>query len=1079
MMVSPPESARNQAQEEEPGLGPYSWSVLQNYERADAIKTILQKLSTILFRRDRLMLVEREEFQASTLLSPSETFSLLLHGYIGYERRGVFLKLLRFMRLRLVEDICCSVTVCCMKGDELPHCLLHPLFENGTMEAFRRWYRAFYAMRCGVFAKMQERRMMTRDRLEAMIREATVKATGEESAEVPANLEGDQFYRNYFRHLVEEHTASSDKRFESLLEYHTATKEQRVDLARIAGVVPTVIVAWMYRHPGCMTWLKDNLFNSSHLKEMKERTGLTDLRFAHLLDLDPWLSFVERYVKPLPRVKVEKPHTTALRLMPKASKRAHLVLVNLDRNREKAVEAYQSLIAYCSGWSSKEVSLIPLWSGPDGMQSEFSMMFRTPQLPFVIGTHPWSGRGSVHRPIITNIPDPEPIERVKPFEEQRLTLDMLRRASIRRAWHLLPAEERKRLCNSVAKFIEHSGAPLYFVATSDVVYSIWNPYAPTSMKSLKDDKSSKVEIRGMISTRDLLSIKDDMLQLLALEDFEFKGQVIQPSLPLEVTLDPITPRRLVVNLLRTHTCSVCLGIVAVDEMAYYRCLQCTQEKGLLCETCFGVASNHPLHHLLVRIPPLGTSEPGLNLLWGPSNVMPLHCFCDTVMTNSSGLHLDIYCNRCRSMISGIRWKCAVCYQFDLCHQCFLKATKNELHLCQQNLEQIQSGTATQRTLRHVMSTHQPLHPMICVPYARDGNNNEFLRPSVVSENLAEYLSTLDTSAGQLAAASGTTGVSALSLSTEAEVAKSVLYIIGPRRSCLPESASRIPTRVSGSREAHRGTTTKMRTFDLFTEQAVRARARMRPHSVAVRGAPYKQLLNEVRVLLCPSSTHLFLSLFFSNGVLRPPPLLPAEVLPRRCLVTSFHYSKQQAENLISSLLVIDPLVATAGHCGGMGCTESAEKKEEPRNEPTQDVDGERRGEDRSGDRDAANDSSRRSRTRRPSAAQRSVLSASSRSGAGGGGPDSRSLDVPSPRPPVPDWLRPDSEDSFQSSSSSVPQLFRMTPTNRTESGVVGTWEWWMEQVRREKITKDGISREHLQDLPNRLQCQRREDRKKR
>lgn len=724
--------------EEEGGLGPYTWSVLQNYERADAIKKILTKLSSVLFRRDRLMLVEREEYQASTLLAPSESFSLLLHGYIGYERRGMFLKLLRWMRLFLVEDICCSVTVCCMKGDELPHCLLHPLVESGTMEAFRRWYRAYYAMRCGVFAKMQERRMMTRDRLDAMIKEATAKATGEEGAEMPANLEGDQFYRNYFRHLVEEHTATSDKRFESLLEYHAATKEQRVDLSRIASVVPTVIVAWTYRQPSCMAWLKDNLFNSAHLKQMKEQTGLTDLRFAQLLDLDPWLSFVEQYATVPPRVKVENKRTNGLRLLPKAPKRAHIVLVNVDRDQSKALEAYNSLLSYCSGWTSSEVSLIPLWAGQDGMQSEFSMMFRTPSLPFVVGTQPSPPRRQ-QRPTIVHIPDPEPIDRVKPFEEQRLTLDMLRRSSARRAWHLLPVHERKRLCKSVSDFIERCGAPLYFVATSDSVYEVFNPYAPTSMKSLREDKSSKVEMRGMISTRDLRTVKEDMLLLLELEDFAFKGQVIEHSLPLEVSLDPVTPRRLVINLTRTHTCSVCLGIIAIEEMAYYRCLQCTQEKGLLCETCFGITSNHPLHHVLIRVPPLATREPSLDLLWGPSNVMPLHCFCGQVMMSTTGLHIDIYCNRCRNMIRGIRWKCAHCYQYDLCHQCFLKTTKNELLNCAQALEQLTAGTTAQKSLRHVMSTHSPIHCMICVPYARDGSNNEFLRPTVVTDDLSEYL----------------------------------------------------------------------------------------------------------------------------------------------------------------------------------------------------------------------------------------------------------------------------------------------------------------------------------------------------
>lgn len=732
----------NEPHDDEAGLGPYAWSVLMNYERADVLKTIITKLSSILFRKDAMLLVEREEYQASTFLQPSEIFTILIHGYVGYERRGILLKLLRWIRLCLVEDVTSSVIVACMKGDEVPHCLLHPLIDDGSMEAFRRWYRAFYAMKCGVFAKMQERRMMTRDRLEAMIKECTVKATGDERADVPNNLEGDQFYRNYFRHLVEEHTASSDKRFESLLEYHTATKEQRVDLARVAAVVPSVIIVWSYQIDSCITWLKDNIFNCDHLKEMKERTGLADARFTLLLDIDPWINFVEQYVTVPPRVKQEGKRPNTLRLLPKRSKRAHIIFVNVDRDADAAREAYKKLLSCCGGWLSKEVSLFPFWSGPEGMQSEFCMMYRTPSLPFIIGAQPWQltpQKRAPTRPIIVHIPDPEPIEVVKPYEEQKLTIEKLRAQSATKAWHLLPAEERKRLSSSISSFLERSGAPLYFVAHCDTVHTVWNPYAPSSLKALHMDHSSRVVLRGIVSARDILTIKDDLMTLLSLNDFRFEVQVIEHSAPLEVTLDPVTPRRMVVNLTRTHTCSVCLSIIAVDEVAYYRCLQCKQEKGLLCEACFGVASNHEAHHLLIRIPPLGTRTP-LDLLWGPTNVLPLFRFCGVLMTNTSGVHLDVYCNRCRSMIRGIRWKCAVCYQYDLCHACFLKATRDEFQLCVKCNENANAGgPQLARHMRHSMGIHQPLHPMICIPYARDGDNNEFLRPETIKGSILDYL----------------------------------------------------------------------------------------------------------------------------------------------------------------------------------------------------------------------------------------------------------------------------------------------------------------------------------------------------
>lgn len=716
--------------EDEQAIPPCPWNELQNYERADAIKMILTKLSSSLFCRDILLLVEREEYQASGLLGPSETFSLVVHGYVGYERREIFLKLLRWVRLRLVEDICSSVTVSCMKGDEVPHCLLLPLVESKSVNAFRRWYRAYYAMRCGVFAKMQERRMMTKDRLEGMIREATAKATGDEDWDNnKGKLEGDQFYRQYFRHLVEEDTASSDKRFESLLEYHAATKEKRVDIARVACAAPTVIVVWSYYQPQCMTWLKEKLFNNVHLEELKKRTGIVDFRFTQLLDMDPWIDFVGEYTAVLPRVKVEKKRTKQLQLVPEMYKRAQIVLVNVDRDEGAARAAYYHLLSHCEGWKSREVTMISLWSGKEGLQSEFSMMFRTPELPYVIGTKPNENKRIMKRPTIVSIPDPEVLEEVEPFDEHQMDSEIKQRHDAsRHVWYLLPEKTRKAMWKRLTSFLKKSGAPLYVTATFDSVYTLWNPFAATSMKSLRHQKSSGFSIRGTISTRDLRSLREDMLVLLALEDIVFDVQVIEPSLPLEVALDPITPRRRVVNITRSHTCSVCFNVIAVEESSYFRCLQCRQKEGVLCEGCFQIPGSHPIHHFLLRIPPTATTEPHIDLLWGPTNVMPLPLLCGKVITASTDAHLDIYCNRCKKLVQGIRWKCAVCYEYDLCHKCFVKESKNERALC---------GAAA---LQRAKTTHIPLHPLIYIPFSRDGDNNEFLRPKVITQNLLEYLS---------------------------------------------------------------------------------------------------------------------------------------------------------------------------------------------------------------------------------------------------------------------------------------------------------------------------------------------------
>jgi hypothetical protein len=63
-----------------------------------------------------------------------------------------------------------------------------------------------------------------------------------------------------------------------------------------------------------------------------------------------------------------------------------------------------------------------------------------------------------------------------------------------------------------------------------------------------------------------------------------------------------------------------------------------------------------------------------------------------------------------------------------------------------------------------------------------------------------------------------------------------------------------------------------------------------------------------------------------------------------------------------------------------------------------------------------------------------------------------------------------SDTASTSTSSSTPQLFRISPTTRDEVES-GSWAWWRQELRREHVTKDGYSRVQLQDVANRLTCQ--------
>ncbi|KAG5480339.1 hypothetical protein LSCM4_06105 [Leishmania orientalis] len=68
----------------------------------------------------------------------------------------------------------------------------------------------------------------------------------------------------------------------------------------------------------------------------------------------------------------------------------------------------------------------------------------------------------------------------------------------------------------------------------------------------------------------------------------------------------------------------------------------------------------------------------------------------------------------------------------------------------------------------------------------------------------------------------------------------------------------------------------------------------------------------------------------------------------------------------------------------------------------------------------------------------------------------------------------DNMSDLSTGSSSAPQLFHISPTERAEVEP-GTWAWWREELRHERVTKDGYHRVLLQDVQTRLTIQHEDD----
>ncbi|OMJ94087.1 hypothetical protein SteCoe_2863 [Stentor coeruleus] len=95
-------------------------------------------------------------------------------------------------------------------------------------------------------------------------------------------------------------------------------------------------------------------------------------------------------------------------------------------------------------------------------------------------------------------------------------------------------------------------------------------------------------------------------------------------------------------------CSVCDELL---EKTHYLCVYCKPAL-YFCENC-----NHP--HPVFRFT---QDVAGLDhLTWGAFNF--------SVDRIDEGDRFDIICNLCKEKISGVRWKCAVCSDFDVCGMC--------------------------------------------------------------------------------------------------------------------------------------------------------------------------------------------------------------------------------------------------------------------------------------------------------------------------------------------------------------------------------------------------------------------------
>ncbi|GET88088.1 hypothetical protein, conserved [Leishmania tarentolae] len=779
------------------------WGGLADYERLEAVYHLLKRISGTCLRHGHLRVIEREELGCfGTHGEPiSSTRRLLLYGRVRHCHREALLALVRQMRLRSVRDLDTAVTSGLQAGELMPHLLLEPLTPSPHTNAYVLWHRVYCAMRCGIFHNMDLRQQKVKHRLRQLIRESSVTpAINAATSNTQTGTQDDtatalpdkpsasrhtntlRFYKQEFAHLVGKGTGAVKDQSGAyvscealaLKDFITATKETLVSLACIAATVPSVFIAWSCHYPECMDWLQRHLFNDSHLQELLNEVGLSG-RYATLLDKDPWLSFVTEQVEVLPRPQEKE--TFRIKLLQPLPKRAHIVLLNVDEDVAEARTAYEHLKGGLHGWQSPEVDLLSLWCGHEGLQSEAATLFNIETLPFIVSSRPGgcsrssqvSSQAKVflhnsRRPVIVRS-SRDTLEASKDLYGIADTPKMRRRRGEGGAstltlseddntWHNLTASERARVADRLSKHIVQHHLPLCFTAFVGREYVIRNPYNSDPWKALGCVASSYARVDGeYVTGKDLMPVVTELHRINTLAGFQFNASIIEPSAPLVSSLNEVTPQMRLEGKTHVATCAHCQLAIDVDAVAHFRCLQCCSrdKRSILCEMCALTSLYHPPHHILLRIP-AGVWAPSLQLLWGPSNVVPLASQAERFEPNPSRVHYGIFCNRCCSRICGTRWKCARCYQYDLCGTCARIYSERAASATSKSevtargdalLSEMLSPSSPLRPTPHEtpLCSEDPTHPMLFIPHIQGRNANSFLKPTGTA-NLGEWLRTL-------------------------------------------------------------------------------------------------------------------------------------------------------------------------------------------------------------------------------------------------------------------------------------------------------------------------------------------------
>ena len=443
---------------------------------------------------------------------------------------------------------------------------------------------------------------------------------------------------------------------------------------------------------------------------------------------DPWLLLVRRYCGVPPQASSLKTPG----LWRRSPKQASIILVGLDVEQQAVVDAAKSLHAAGKFWLSDRVHLAVVWAGPLGVLSAFSRFFAPCELPFIVAVDPpqFGARAKIRGIFTVRLPaSPCGIPSTDASTPQIVAPTSPSDTPQKVPWHRVPPEQRKTIINGLARVIAANDAPLVLRSVVEEEYpNRSGTYMCETELQLHAERRSSIALAGTAFSPVVKQMADYLCFLgERTTDSSIDIEVYSPSPPPPLCFDPVSTERRLRGQLLVATCLHCAVAIDAQLDAHHRCLHCPPRKCAICCSCFE-ALVHPQHHITVLWTPTTTARHAATL-WGPGNVNPLPVISGRVVSNALGVHQGIYCDHCKECITGHRWKCCCCHDFDLCNGCLKQS------LAAAGCAAGKKRSGQQERGKPQSATHAPLHPadhlLMYISCAPPGDCAYFLSPQRV------------------------------------------------------------------------------------------------------------------------------------------------------------------------------------------------------------------------------------------------------------------------------------------------------------------------------------------------------------